>query len=94
MAPTAKGTYTAYRARCGAGTSNALPADIQQAVCNTDIRLDNYLYGRWADGAWYYVWTKENAERDHAANNNNTFTHCPGRVSLSASTTATPQALV
>ncbi|KAJ8496959.1 hypothetical protein ONZ51_g799 [Trametes cubensis] len=83
------GTYAAYRASCGAGTSNALPADIQQAVCNENIRLDDYLYGGWSDGSWFYVWTRENAERDHAANDNNTFTHCPNQESPSSSTTKT-----
>ncbi|CDO69278.1 hypothetical protein BN946_scf185042.g180 [Trametes cinnabarina] len=34
----------------------------------------------------YSVWTRENAERDHAANNNNTFSHCPNQQSSSSST--------
>ncbi|KAJ8474940.1 hypothetical protein ONZ51_g6898 [Trametes cubensis] len=47
------GTYTLYRATCGAGTNNSLPSDIQSAVCNEGIRLDDYLYGGWADGSWF-----------------------------------------
>lgn len=35
------------------------------------------------------VWTRENAERDHAANNNNTFTHCKNQISPSATPTPT-----
>ncbi|KAH9891987.1 hypothetical protein C8Q73DRAFT_99065 [Cubamyces lactineus] len=85
------GTYNTYLASCGAGTNNALPSDIQQAVCNEDIRLDDYLYGSWSDGSC--VWTRENAERQHAVNNNNTFTHCPNQVARSSTSISTaPQA--
>ncbi|KAH9846420.1 hypothetical protein C2E23DRAFT_578914 [Lenzites betulinus] len=34
----------------------------------------------------FYVWTKENAELEHAAHNNNTFTRCSAQASPSAST--------
>ncbi|KAI1789396.1 hypothetical protein LXA43DRAFT_1062907 [Ganoderma leucocontextum] len=78
------GAYTLYKYGCGAGTNRSLPSDIQAAVCNQGIRLDNFLYGGWDNGAWYYVWTKENAERLHAANNDKTFTHCPNAVSPSS----------
>ncbi|KAI0655252.1 hypothetical protein C8Q70DRAFT_435731 [Cubamyces menziesii] len=102
------GAYTLYRATCGAGTNNSLPSDIQAAVCDEGIRLDDFLYGGWADGSWrvvlyivaftakhaitiflarFYVWSRENAERNHAANNNNTFTHCPNQISPSPTTT-------
>ncbi|KAI0823189.1 hypothetical protein BC628DRAFT_592410 [Trametes gibbosa] len=47
------GAYTLYRGGCGAGTNNSLPTDIQSAVCNRNIRLDNFVYGGWADGSWY-----------------------------------------
>ncbi|TBU22866.1 hypothetical protein BD311DRAFT_113728 [Dichomitus squalens] len=81
------GAYTLYRQTCGAGTNHSLPDDIQSAVCNLNIRLDNYLYGGWDDGSC--VWTKENADRDHAANNNNTFTHCANQISPSSTPTST-----
>ncbi|KAH9846418.1 hypothetical protein C2E23DRAFT_579536 [Lenzites betulinus] len=81
------GAYTLYRGGCGAGTNNALPSDIQKAVCNQNIRLDNFVYGGWSDGSWFYVWTRENAEREHAANNDNTFTHCPNQISPSITPT-------
>ncbi|KAI0823192.1 hypothetical protein BC628DRAFT_1385090 [Trametes gibbosa] len=77
------GTYQNYLGSCGSGLAHSLRPDIQQAVCNKNIKLDDYLYGGWDDGSWFYVWTKENAERDHAANNNNTFTHCQAQVSSS-----------
>ena len=31
---------------------SSLPSDIQAAVCNEGIRLDDYLYGGWDDGSW------------------------------------------
>ncbi|KAI0823191.1 hypothetical protein BC628DRAFT_592049 [Trametes gibbosa] len=82
------GAYQLYRATCGAGTNHSLPQDIQKAVCNLNIRLDNYLYtGGWDDGSWFYVYTKESAVRDHAVNNNNTFTHCANQISPTATPT-------
>ncbi|OJT02085.1 hypothetical protein TRAPUB_7501 [Trametes pubescens] len=78
------GTYTKYRGACGAGTNKSLDAETQQAVCNKNIKIDDFLYGGWDDGAWFYVWTKENAEVTHATNNNNTFTRCPNQLSSSA----------
>ncbi|KAI0770411.1 hypothetical protein C8Q74DRAFT_1218752 [Fomes fomentarius] len=84
-----KGAYQLYRGTCGAGTNHSLPQDIQQAVCNKDIRLDNYLYGGWDDGSWFYVYSKQSASRDHAVHNNNTFTHCPNQISPSVTPTPT-----
>ncbi|KAI0629851.1 hypothetical protein C8Q77DRAFT_1234441 [Trametes polyzona] len=81
------GAYGLYRGTCGAGTNHSLPNDIQKAVCNLDIRLDNFLYGGWDDGSCVY--TKESAGRDHAVNNNNTFTHCPNQISPSVTPTPT-----
>ncbi|KAG1824549.1 uncharacterized protein BJ212DRAFT_1320967 [Suillus subaureus] len=51
----APGTYTTYLASCGASTNQSLPAGIQQAVCNENIKIDNFLYNRsyWSDGSWY-----------------------------------------
>ncbi|KAL1950244.1 hypothetical protein VTO73DRAFT_5368 [Trametes versicolor] len=79
------GTYATYRGACGAGTDKALDAETQRAVCNKNIKIDDFLYNGWDDGAWFYVWTKEHAEVTHAASNNNTFTHCSNQVSSSAS---------
>ncbi|KAI0373859.1 hypothetical protein BV20DRAFT_977515 [Pilatotrama ljubarskyi] len=84
------GTYALYRASCGAGTNRSLPTDIQAAVCNENIKLDDILYDPgWDDGEWFYVFTKESAERNHAAHNNNTFSHCPDQISPSASAPST-----
>lgn len=83
----APGTYTTYLASCGASTNQSLPAGIQQAVCNENIKIDNFLYNRsyWSDGSWYYRWTADYAVEQQAINNNNTFTVCPNQVSPSAS---------
>lgn len=32
-----------------------LPEDIQTAACNENIRLDDVVYGGWADGSWHVV---------------------------------------
>ncbi|KAM5544008.1 hypothetical protein V8D89_002625 [Ganoderma adspersum] len=85
-APT-KGTYTVYRGSCGAGVNHTLPSDLQSGICNENIRIDNFLYDSWDDGTC--VWTKENVEKLHAANNNNTFTHCPDQISPSPTPTTT-----
>ncbi|KAG1903473.1 uncharacterized protein F5891DRAFT_1019648 [Suillus fuscotomentosus] len=81
----APGTYTTYLATCGASTNQSLPAGIQQAVCNENIKIDNFLYNRsyWSDGSCR--WTADYAVEQQAINNNNTFTVCPNQVSPSAS---------
>ncbi|TFK84712.1 hypothetical protein K466DRAFT_496071 [Polyporus arcularius HHB13444] len=83
----AVGTYTIYRGSCGAGINYSLSADLQSAVCNENIRLDNFLYGGWDTGDC--IWTRDNATRDHAASNNNTFTHCPNQEASSSIDVAT-----
>ncbi|KAH9949248.1 hypothetical protein B0H21DRAFT_144909 [Amylocystis lapponica] len=73
---------------CSPVTNRTLPVNIQQAVCNTGIKLDNFLYDLfWTNGAWFYSFTRETAETDQATANNNTFTHCANQVSSSASPT-------
>ncbi|KAG2155236.1 uncharacterized protein EDB93DRAFT_1129571 [Suillus bovinus] len=81
----APGTYTTYLAGCGLGVNQSLPADIQQAVCNENIKIDNFLYNRsyWSDGSCR--WTADYAVEQQAINNNNTFTVCPNQVLASAS---------
>ncbi|RPD56169.1 hypothetical protein L226DRAFT_91823 [Lentinus tigrinus ALCF2SS1-7] len=78
------GAYSLYKGTCGVGTNHSLPTDVQKAACNENIRLDDFLYGGWDDGSWFYIFTKQNAAKDHAANNNNTFTHCPDHSSSSS----------
>ncbi|EED81007.1 predicted protein [Postia placenta Mad-698-R] len=83
------GAYFQYRniskfGYCGGGTNQSLPAQVQSAVCNTGIRLDNFLYELfWDDGACTH--TREQAQLDQAQLDNNTFTHCPNATTTSAS---------
>ncbi|KAG2125677.1 hypothetical protein DEU56DRAFT_566289 [Suillus clintonianus] len=81
------GTYTAYLGTCGTPTNASLPPSIQQAVCNENIKIDDFMYNRsyWADGSWFYRWTADYAVEQQAIYNNNTFTRCPNQVSPSAS---------
>ncbi|KAG2148949.1 hypothetical protein DEU56DRAFT_86944 [Suillus clintonianus] len=93
----APGTYSAYLAPCTTPTNQSLPASIQQAVCNENIKIDDFLYNRsyWSDGSWFYRWTADYAVEQQAINNNNTFTVCPNQVSPSVSlpkSTAVPTA--
>ncbi|KAG1830235.1 hypothetical protein EV424DRAFT_322543 [Suillus variegatus] len=83
----AAGTYSTYLATCGTSTNYSLPVGIQQAVCNENIKIDNFIYNRtfWSDGSWFYRWTADYAVEQQAINNNNTFTVCPNQVSPSAS---------
>ncbi|KAJ8595086.1 hypothetical protein M405DRAFT_403822 [Rhizopogon salebrosus TDB-379] len=52
------GTYTAYLNNsgsvCSPITNQSLPTTVQQAVCNLNIKIDNFLYNRsyWSDGSW------------------------------------------
>ncbi|OSX63182.1 hypothetical protein POSPLADRAFT_1045601 [Postia placenta MAD-698-R-SB12] len=70
------------------------------AVCDKNIRLDDFLYGLfWNDGSWrglasnaqlYSTYTRETAEEDHAAHANNTFQHCPNSAMTAASHSTNP----
>ncbi|KAI1783624.1 hypothetical protein LXA43DRAFT_855247, partial [Ganoderma leucocontextum] len=84
------GMFDVYGDSCHPVANHRLPSDIQSAVCNENIRIDNFLYGGWDDGTCVY--TEETAERNHAANNNNTFTHCPNQISMSSSPASTSNA--
>ncbi|KAJ7066330.1 hypothetical protein C8F01DRAFT_980952 [Mycena amicta] len=46
------GAYQDYLGTCNSATG--LPSDIQKAVCNQGIKIDNDLYTNgWSDGAWF-----------------------------------------
>ncbi|OBZ71691.1 hypothetical protein A0H81_08586 [Grifola frondosa] len=89
------GAYEMYSTRgdgsmCTPGTNKTLPADIQSAVCNRGIKISDFLYDLfWSDGTWFYIYTKETAQTDQAANNNNTFSHCPNTTSTISATSST-----
>ncbi|OSD02466.1 hypothetical protein PYCCODRAFT_1445134 [Trametes coccinea BRFM310] len=78
------GAYELYSSTCGGNPLNkTLPADIQTAVCNREIKIDRNLYSLfWDTGACVY--TKETMTKDFAATNNNTFTHCNSTLKASA----------
>ncbi|OJT13646.1 hypothetical protein TRAPUB_9835 [Trametes pubescens] len=83
------GAYGLYTHSCGKPQNKTLPADIQTAVCNKEIKIDRNLYSLfWDTGACIY--TKQTMSKDFAATNNNTFTHC--NSTLKASTTASSSA--
>ncbi|KAF7309988.1 hypothetical protein MIND_00371600 [Mycena indigotica] len=69
------GAYGFYLGTCSA--SRGLPKDIQTAVCNQGIKINDDLYGNgWGDGAWFYVFTRDTIIKDNLVANNNSFTHC------------------
>ncbi|KAJ7736219.1 hypothetical protein DFH07DRAFT_108972 [Mycena maculata] len=96
----------------GTGTSCAnpqwyqLPTDIQTAVCNEKIKIDDDIYTNgWTDGAWFYIYTRDTILKDAIVANNNTFTKCasttvnatsaasgPGSSTGSSATTTTVRA--
>ncbi|KAI0643023.1 hypothetical protein C8Q79DRAFT_202553 [Trametes meyenii] len=80
------GVFDHYRANCGINANSSLPDDIQQAVCNKNVRIDDFLYEDWEGGQWSYVTTKDAAMKLHADNGNNSFTHCPNQRTASPST--------
>ncbi|KAF9802236.1 hypothetical protein IEO21_09918 [Rhodonia placenta] len=56
-----------------------VPTNIQAAVCSQGIRLEEILYNLfWCPGSCMY--TREVAQQDQAANNNNTFTYYENAV--------------
>ncbi|KZS88597.1 hypothetical protein SISNIDRAFT_459651 [Sistotremastrum niveocremeum HHB9708] len=75
-----KGAYQDYLSNfgthdCSPQTNQALPQDVQAAVCNQNMKIEDDLYGLfWTDGSCIY--TKETIQKNNLATNNNTFTHC------------------
>lgn len=47
-----KGSFDVYRNSCPPAKTYTLPDDIQRAVCNVGVRIDDFLYGGWDDGSW------------------------------------------
>ncbi|KAJ6548860.1 hypothetical protein B0H19DRAFT_194595 [Mycena capillaripes] len=48
------GAYGDYLGSCGNPQSFKLPTDIQTAVCNEKIKINDDLYSNgWGDGAWF-----------------------------------------
>ncbi|KAL0064601.1 hypothetical protein AAF712_008423 [Marasmius tenuissimus] len=96
------GVYQAYlEANRGGGfcypqVNKTLPADIQSAVCNEDIKIYDDLYSIfWDDGAWRYVLASQTITKNQAANPDKMFTKCPAKSSTSStassSSTGSPE---
>ncbi|KAI0671078.1 hypothetical protein C8Q78DRAFT_835941 [Trametes maxima] len=83
------GVFDHYRANCGINANSSFPDDIQQAVCNKDVRIDDFLYEDWDGGQC--AKTKDSAQQVHAENGNNSFSHCPNQRASSPSTGVYPQ---
>ncbi|KAG9312764.1 hypothetical protein JVU11DRAFT_7199 [Chiua virens] len=90
------GAYQLYRNAtgkwCSPGTNQSLPTAVQSAVCNTGIKLDNFLYELFWDKGFassiseglLSVYTMEYAGEEKAEYNNNTFTHCNSTTSITS----------
>ncbi|KZP30122.1 hypothetical protein FIBSPDRAFT_850840 [Athelia psychrophila] len=86
------GTYQTYLGACSPNVNTSFPTEIQEAVCEKKIKIADDLYTIWwPSGAWYYDYLREHMEEDFAANNNNTFTHCPS-TTLNATSSISAQA--
>ncbi|KAH9832214.1 uncharacterized protein C8Q71DRAFT_266818 [Rhodofomes roseus] len=74
---------------CGDGTNQTLPSNIETAVCNEGIKLQDFLYGLfWTDGSWCVTYTRESAQQDDAASGSNVY-HCTSSTSSTHSSTST-----
>ncbi|KZT70954.1 hypothetical protein DAEQUDRAFT_153885 [Daedalea quercina L-15889] len=75
---------------CGDGTNQSLSASIQEAVCNEDIKLQNFLYNLfWNTGAWFYTYTREAAQQDEASDGDNIYYCSSSTTSSATSSTST-----
>ncbi|KAJ6481009.1 hypothetical protein C8R45DRAFT_1100574 [Mycena sanguinolenta] len=82
------GAYDDYLGSCSNPESFKLPTDIQTAVCNENLKIDDYIYSNgWSNGAWFYIFTSETMQKDNIVANNNSFTHC---ASTTLNTTSAP----
>ncbi|PBK84247.1 hypothetical protein ARMGADRAFT_1088698 [Armillaria gallica] len=63
---------------CTPNTNKSFTNDIQTAVCNNGLKIHDNFYDAifWADGPWFYTWSREQMEKTNAADGNNPFTHC------------------
>ncbi|KAI0760337.1 hypothetical protein C8Q74DRAFT_220667 [Fomes fomentarius] len=84
--------FERYLASCPNGTGRRLSQDVQDAVCNEGLRLDDYLYnGGTEGGSWNYSLVKGNMILEHLAKNNNTFFRCSD---VTTTTTTSSSAIV
>jgi len=89
------GAYQEYLGTCQPNVNKSLPNDIQAAVCNDKIKIDDDLYSLfWSDGAWFYMYTRETIQKDQQTFANNTYTHCVSTTINNSTTTTTSTSAV
>ncbi|KAK0504446.1 hypothetical protein EDD18DRAFT_1133803 [Armillaria luteobubalina] len=78
-----RGSYQSYlmhgsNSFCTPNTNRSFTNDIQTSVCNNELKIHDSFYDRvfWADGSWFYTWSREYMEMINAVDGNNSFTHC------------------
>ncbi|KAJ8091946.1 hypothetical protein PM082_024181 [Marasmius tenuissimus] len=82
---------------CSPQVNKTLPGDIQNAVCNNNIKIYDGLYNLfWGDGTWFYVYTSQTLTKDQNANPDTVLGKCsspkpPTTTSTSTSTSSTPK---
>ncbi|KAJ6511656.1 hypothetical protein DFH09DRAFT_1288561, partial [Mycena vulgaris] len=88
------GAYQIYLQTCSNPQDKVLPKDIQTAVCNQKIKINDDIYGNgWADGSWFYIFTRDVIIKDNIVANNNSFTHCDSTTIHSSSLSLPPSSL-
>ncbi|KAK0435811.1 uncharacterized protein EV420DRAFT_630229 [Desarmillaria tabescens] len=81
---------------CTPNTNKSFTNDIQSAVCNNGLKIHNSFYDAifWANGPWFYTWSREQMEKVNAADGNNSFTHCASTtVVITSSSQSQPMSL-
>ncbi|KAK0187611.1 hypothetical protein F5146DRAFT_1141055 [Armillaria mellea] len=78
---------------CTPNTNKSFTNDIQSAVCNNGLKIHDSFYDAifWADGPWFYTWSREQMEKTDAADGNNPFTHCTSSAVIVTSSSQSPQ---
>ncbi|KZP30135.1 hypothetical protein FIBSPDRAFT_1038478 [Athelia psychrophila] len=74
----APGAYETYLFGCAPITNQSLPSNVQQTVCNNELKIDDDMYGIfWPNGQWIYEEARSQIQAGFTAKANNTFSaHC------------------
>ncbi|SJL08005.1 uncharacterized protein ARMOST_11364 [Armillaria ostoyae] len=80
---------------CSPNTNKSFTNDIQTAVCNNGLKIHDNFYNAifWADGPWFYTWSREQMEKTNAADGNNPFTHCASTAVIVTTSSQSPQSM-
>ncbi|KAJ7822107.1 hypothetical protein B0H14DRAFT_3875690 [Mycena olivaceomarginata] len=83
------GAYTDYLKGCSNPQLHTIPTNIQTAICNKNIKIEDGLYTNgFADGGWRYILSRDTILADNATANGKSFTHCPDTSASSSSSTS------